>query len=235
MAIQLTMSEHLTREELFRRYLFRELLPAEKDDFTSRLLADPALMDELRDYEYDLIDAHARGHLPPAEARKLDQYLAETGQQHRLAAAQALFARPKAKVIQFPWRATLALAAGLAIAAIGIQLRNNPTQSPAPSLARSSPRQEVLLTPATRDDQVQQVSARELSFQLAMDPPIEEGVYTAKIYNSKGAEILSHSAPVKTTDVQFELPLDASTLPPGPYQIKLYRGQDLINAYSFRR
>lgn len=235
MAIQLTMSEKLTQVELFRRYLFRELLPAEKDAFTARLLADPALMDELRDYEYDLIDARARGDLPPADARKLDQYLAETNQQHRLATAKALFARPKAKVIQFPWRPTLALAAGLAIAAIGIQLRNSQTQSPAPSIAQSTPRQEVLLTPATRDDQAQQVSARELSFQLAMDPPVEEGTYTAKVINAQGAEIFSYSAPVKPTDIQFNLPFDASTLPPGPYQIKLYRGQDLINAYSFRR
>ena len=168
------MSANPPRGEQFRRYLFRELLPVEKDSFVNELTANPELMDELRDFEFDLLDARARGELNDGDSRKLDLYLKETQQEYRLAAARAMAGKPKAKVIQFPWRATLALAAGLVIAVVGLQTMGDKPE-PAPTVAQA-PREEMLLTPGTRDADAQRVSAKELVFQLAMDPPVEEGV-----------------------------------------------------------
>ncbi len=77
-------------DEQIVAYLLGELSGGEREDMQAALFANPALLDRVREVEDDLIDALARGELPEAEAAKVREFAAATGQQDRLLVAAAL-------------------------------------------------------------------------------------------------------------------------------------------------
>ncbi len=59
--------------EKYRRYLFGELIPSERDEFERILFGDESIADELDEFENDLVDAFVRGEMAVSERAKFSQ------------------------------------------------------------------------------------------------------------------------------------------------------------------
>jgi hypothetical protein len=121
-----------------RSYLLGRLPEADAQRLEERLLADQETFETLRGVEDDLIDDYARERLDEADRRSfLERYGAQRG---RVGFARALHKRqPRAGVLPFTRRQwfPMALAAALAIAAIGIV--RAPGRPPEPGPAGPGP------------------------------------------------------------------------------------------------
>lgn len=111
------------------RYLFGRMPPAEREAFQEALLEDEELDGRVQDRENDWIDAVARGEASSEDAAALREYLAETGQEHRLRAARALERRPARTVTRWLGGAAAAL---VLLAASLFVLRRAAERAPAP-------------------------------------------------------------------------------------------------------
>jgi hypothetical protein len=84
-------------QEQAREYLLGNLAEGERERFEDRLIGDEELFESLQHAEDDLLDAYARGELPPAEREHLERTLLRSPRvRQRLAVARRLVAEPEA-------------------------------------------------------------------------------------------------------------------------------------------
>ncbi|MFO0581793.1 MAG: hypothetical protein U0229_05950 [Anaeromyxobacter sp.] len=152
-----------------RRYLLGELPGAEAEALEARYVADPELVERIREAETDLVDDYAAGLLEGAELRAFEgHYLASEAHRARVAVARALARAAAGRAPEAPrgrarptLGAALALAAGLAAVAAGVWLvrggeaaapaRPAPAvaagpEAPHPEAGPAAPRARVLAT-----------------------------------------------------------------------------------------
>lgn len=239
-----------SRDELFRGYLTRNLPEEDLSALADRLLREPELSDELREFEAEWIDARARGELDAAEAAQVDAYLRETGQEHRMAAARRFGAAPRVRV-KAPRRQPslywLAAAAAL-VAGVFAWQSNRPAATPAPTVAHTpaaqapvaAPPFAVLLTPGTRSSEPRRVvlppGTAQVELKLALDAPMPPGTYQAHLQSSTGETILTQAVALAAGGTSLSLTVAAATLPAGSYRVLVFQAanaDELINAYSF--
>jgi len=233
-----------SQDDLFRRYLTRGLPEAEQAGLADRLLRDAELSDELGEFEAEWIDARARGELSHAEAAQVDAYLAQTGQQHRLATARrfAAASSPARRRTRMP----LWLAAAAAVI-IGImawrwtaRVATPPTSvatTPSPAAAQAF---AVLLAPGTRSDEPRRVmlppGTQEVEWKLALDAPLPPGEYSIRVQSQAGQTVASRTVTAAADATSLSIHLLARDLAPGSYRILLAPAanpDDLVNAYTF--
>lgn len=240
------MANGKSRDDLFRQYLTRTLPDDELDALADRLLREPELSDELRDFEVEWIDARARGELSPAETAQVDSYLAQTGQQHRLAIARR-FMSAQGRVVPLSRRRFspywLAAAAAVVFAIFSWQQSKQPSPRPSPETPPSSVPAApfaILLTPGTRSAEPYRVTlppgTSEVELKLALDAPLPPGSYQARLQSGSGDPILTRNVALAPDATSLSLILAAEALTPASYRVLLFPAsntEDLINAFSF--
>ena len=241
-----------SRDELFRGYLTRNLPDQELSAFADRLLGEPELSDDLRDFEIEWIDARARGELDAAEAAQVDAYLRETRQEHRLATARRFSAVRTASAKAPPRRPSpywLAAAAALVLGVFAWQSNRPAATPPSPDAQTPSPHAQtpsaaptfaILLTPGTRSAEPRRLTlppgTAQLELKLALDAPLPAGAYQAALQSSTGQEILKQAVPLAEGGTSLNFAVPAASLPPGSYRVLVFQtanSDELINAYSF--
>ncbi|MEP7364059.1 MAG: hypothetical protein ABI972_12455 [Acidobacteriota bacterium] len=232
------------RDDLFRLYLTRNLPDGELAELSDRLLREPELSDELRDFEIEWIDSRARGELSPSEEAQVDAYLAHTGQQHRLATARRFLSAQGASAASPRRRPSLYWLAAAAALVLGIfALQSNKPAAPPPTTA-SAPAPvapfAVLLTPGTRSAEPRRVTlppgTTQVELKLALDAPLPPGSYQASLQSATGQALFTQPVAHSPGEASLSLKLPAATLPPASYRVLLFPAnntEDLINAYSF--
>jgi len=218
-------------EQTIRRYLLGELPEAERDAAAARIFESDDSFDKARELEDDLVDALAIGELSGAEASKVRAFLAESSQTDRLAAARVL-ARGQRAQVKGPAmvRTFIGLAAAiLVILATSVYMVRNraPVEiAQAPQPAVQAPRATAIFTflapaGATRSNAA--------AFSVRIPPgtqlvqiqvEIEAGfpAYEVVLRTTSGRGVITVTA---TKPGRFEVPLAASLLPQGKYEIEV--------------
>lgn len=234
-----------SRDDLFRLYLTRNLPEEDLSALADRLLREPELSDDLRDFEVEWIDARARGELSAAEEAQVDAYLSQTGQEHRLATARRFMAAqrtPAAGPRRRPSFYWLAAAAAIVLGIFAWQ-SNRPGATPAPNVAEApiaAPPFAVLLTPGTRSAEPRRVTlppgTAQVELKLALDAPLPVGAYHASLQTAAGQVVIAQAVALGEGATSLNFTVPAATLPPGSYRVLVFQAansDELINAYSF--
>jgi len=219
---------------------------AELGAFGERLLAEPELSDELREFENEWIDARARGELGAGEAAEVDAYLSATGQQGRLTAALRLMRAPSAAPSRRkPSVYWLAAAAAAIVLFIFAWQSNRRAANPRIDVAASPKPVEirpfaVLLTPGTRGAAPRRVvtppDTVRIELQLALDAPLPPGSYEAKVQSAFGQAVLSRTASLSPGATSLRFTLGVEELPAGSYRVLVFpaaNAENVVNIYAF--
>jgi hypothetical protein len=218
--------------DLFRQYMLTQHDDAERDQLRERLLADQALSDQLRDQEDNWIDAYATGQLPPEDAARLYQHLAETGQLDRLATAAAL-ARPRPAKSRRIFPYALGIAAVLFICFGALYYRSREPQQIA---AIRPPAEIVNLLPGTlrggrEVSRVRLTGQHDTVLQLIYQDVVPAGNCRV-IIKSSASE--SKEDTVEPCGQNFHPHKLTARIPPGRYTLELATANgELIHTYLF--
>jgi hypothetical protein len=220
--------------DLFRQYMLTQQDDADRDQFRERLLADQTLSDQLRDQEDNWIDAYATGQLPPEDAARLYQHLAETGQLDRLATAAAL-ARPQ--TLKRRNRRIIPYALGIAaIVVIGFGVLLNRGREPEQLAAIRPPAEIINLRPGTlrgggEIPKVRLTEERDTILQLIYQDVVPAGNCRVTIKSSASE---SKEDTVEPCGQNFHSHKVTARIPPGRYTLELATDKgELIHTYLF--
>lgn len=233
-------------------YLLHQLPEKDRDAFAERWMADPALYEQLRSAEADLLDGYARGEVSSADRALIEQHLLGSDTQRRkLAFAEALHvALPGARRRPVAWVPLAAAAALVAMSATAAwfwqqndrlrrevaQLREQVRPS-APSGSvyaaavplsgvRGAERETRIAIPAGADV---------VRLEVELEPADANASYTAT--TSAGDQIIWIEEPVRPQKrgaaVVASVWIPAAVLLPGRYDIRLATGGRPIGYWPF--
>jgi len=207
---------------------------AERDQLRERLLTDQNLSDQLRDQEDNWIDAYVTGQLPPEDAARLYQHLAETGQLDRIATASAL-ARPQA--IKARSRRILPYAIGIAaIVVFGWFALFHRVREPEQIAAIRPPAETVNLRPGTlrggrEVSKVRLTAEHDTILQLIYQDIVPAGDCRVTIKSNTSE---SKEDTVEPCGQHFHSHKVTARIPPGRYTLELATAKgELIHTYLF--
>lgn len=238
----------------------RDLPQGERDDISNALIEKPEVFDLLREVEDDLIDALAGDELPAPQREAAIQFVAATGQQHRLESARllALKSRPSRKAAGlgggWPAFAFLAAAASAILAVLlfssmtaqrelvarlsDMENARRPIASPGAVARLLLP--ETAVRGATSMVRLQLEPKVDAVF-LDLTAPLVQGrqPWRALLRDQTGALILEQAGEIEIFNVaeeqRVEILVPARLLAPGRMQVELLAGQPMerIGVYAF--
>lgn len=220
--------------DLFRQYMLTQHDDAERDQLRERLLADQTLSDQLRDQEDNWIDAYATGQLPPEDAARLYQHLAETGQLGRLATAAAL-ARPQTRKPR--GRRLIPYALGIAaVLVIGLVALFHRVRKPEQIAGIRPPAENINLRPGTlrggrEVSKVRLTEKHDTVLQLIYQDIVPAGDCRVTIKSSTSE---TKEETVEPCGKDFHAHKVTPRIPPGRYTLELATAKgELIHTYLF--
>jgi len=234
-------------------YLLHRLPDADREAIAARCLEDPALHDDVRSAEAELLDAYARGEASPADAAAIETWLlASTVQRRKLAFARALTAALPSRPVprHMPWLALGAAAAVIvAVASAGwfwrlnVRLRDELAAAQRPALASAVPASVVAV--ALRQDDVRGASrdvvvtvpagVEIVRFELEIDAG--DAALAMSATASASGRVLWTEEPVRgePRGAAFVVPvwIPGRLLPPGRYELRLTASGKALAYYAF--
>jgi hypothetical protein len=231
-------------------YLLHQMPEPERLQFAEQWMADPALYDEVRMAEDELLDAYVRQEVSVAQRSSIERYLlASESQRRKLAFAQALGAKWPAEQRRRPaWSLLAAAAAAVLASSIAIwlatenaALRRQTTASvvpPQPSMVASFFLPAAIVRGSATEDRVITLTDDNdvLRLELELEPADATGTYSALVSQSGSAIWRGEPIrPVKRGEsVVATVWIPARTLSAGRYEVALRAGAADIGYYEFR-
>ena len=140
----------MTKHEVLERYLLGEVSDDERTEIEEGYFADDGLFDQLVDLQNDLVDAYARGTLPPADRKRFEERFMTTGSgvartEFARALQQKIGKRTPDKNVSFR---KFAIAAAIAIVVVaGAWIEYSVRQRQTPPIAKSQPQVRHIAAP----------------------------------------------------------------------------------------
>jgi len=235
-------------DERIHAYLRGEMSEEVRNAFQQRLFADDDLMARVCEAENDLIDALARGELPPAEAKAVRVMLRDSSQEDRIRIASALEqrerrgARPRPR---FRWEfAALAACIVLGVLSAALLFRNNTLEK---EQARTRvPQSDAEIYSVTLDPGVVRgdrtgvavqppPNARTIELRMTLRAAGGYDRYRVDVGPESGRPVLSALLPRSGPGLRITVPREL--LPPGAYEIAVSGtatgGSEPLDSYHF--
>jgi hypothetical protein len=233
-------------------YLLHQLPESEREALEDRWMEDSALYQQLRDAEAELLDAYARGTLPPADRERVAKYLLDSPVQRRkLRFAQTLVdALPAPARPSIAWRGIAAAAAIVLLAAstswlvwqnagLRRELAAN-AQTSRPSAGRMFVAEVRLDTTRGAAPSIAQVllpaDSQILRLDLELAPGDEAQILSASI--ARDGRAVWNQDPIRVEQRTFgfvaSVWIPSAALAPGEYEVKLSAAGAPVDYYRFR-
>lgn len=186
-------------DALLRALLLHRVGGEQAAALEQRLIIEDGLAERLRQIEYELLDAYARGQLPDADRAAVRQHLLRTPQdQHRLQVARLLAglqlpARPALPRLLRGWPGRLALAGLAAALVLTVALRlpqHSTLPSAGPAVRAASGYTVSLLAEVSRGDAVEPIrippGIAEVRLQAELEQGDDAAVYELRVTDPDG-------------------------------------------------